>query len=131
MVVRLFLLQVVAILAVAPLATHLSNFPNRPQMVPRDRLIHRHCVTGNWPMVRRWMEAFPNCYVGLTPIVTNPDASQARHVATEVPLDRLLLETDAPYFVPHCYRKQVRRAGGVSRGVFSRGGGHELWWVGN
>ena len=55
------------------------------------------------------MEAFPNCYIGLTPIITNPYAAQARYVAAEVPLDRLLLETDAPYFVPHCYRKQVRR----------------------
>ena len=65
-------------------------------------------------MVRRWMEAFPNCYVGLTPLITNPSALPARAVVAEVPLDRLLLETDAPYFVPSCYRREavVRRLSG-------------------
>ncbi|KAF0298849.1 putative deoxyribonuclease TATDN2 [Amphibalanus amphitrite] len=78
-----------------------------PQMVPRDHLIHRHCITGNWVMVRRWMDAFPNCYVGLTPLITNPHAQQARFLVGEVPLNRLLLETDAPYFVPSCYRRDA------------------------
>ncbi|XP_043190244.1 trithorax group protein osa-like isoform X2 [Amphibalanus amphitrite] len=77
------------------------------EMVPRDHLIHRHCITGNWVMVRRWMDAFPNCYVGLTPLITNPHAQQARFLVGEVPLNRLLLETDAPYFVPSCYRRDA------------------------
>ena len=63
-------------------------------------------------MVRRWMEAFPNCYVGLTPLITNRSALPARFLVGEVPLNRLLLETDAPYFVPNCYRRDTSVRGG-------------------
>lgn len=38
--------------------------------------------------------------IGLTPLVTFPRARHLHHVAAKVPLDRLVLETDAPYFLP-------------------------------
>ena len=38
--------------------------------------------------------------IGLTALVTKPSAKQSHEVARKIPLDRLLLETDAPYFLP-------------------------------
>ena len=38
--------------------------------------------------------------VGLTPLVTFPNAEVLLHVVKMMPLDKLVLETDAPYFIP-------------------------------
>ena len=47
------------------------------------------------------MDYFTNCYIGLTPVVTYRRAWDVQDTAIKVPLHRLLLETDAPYFVPY------------------------------
>ena len=70
------------------------------QMVPRNYRIHCHCFTGNYASCQRWLNTFPNLFVGLTPVITYNSARPAQEVAACIPLDRLLLETDAPYFVP-------------------------------
>ena len=46
------------------------------------------------------MEIFPGSKIGLTGVVTNVNAKEVHEVAKRVPLDHLLLETDAPYFLP-------------------------------
>lgn len=73
------------------------------QMVPRNHRIHRHCFTGDWNEADAWLKKFPNSYIGLTPMVTYTKgrSSGPRDVASNIPLSKLLLETDAPYFVPH------------------------------
>lgn len=45
-----------------------------------------------------------NLYIGMDGPVTFEKATGLHEVAREVPLDRLLLETDAPYLTPHPYR---------------------------
>ena len=45
-----------------------------------------------------------NFYISLSDIVTFRNADQLRDVATRVPLDRLLIETDSPYLAPVPYR---------------------------
>ncbi|XP_038059754.1 putative deoxyribonuclease TATDN2 [Patiria miniata] len=69
------------------------------ESLPRYHHIHLHCYMRNWEGARKWCDAFPNLCVGLTNAVTwgNPGP---RSVAQHIPLDRLLLETDAPYFPP-------------------------------
>ncbi|XP_064605085.1 putative deoxyribonuclease TATDN2 [Liolophura sinensis] len=62
--------------------------------------IHRHCFSLDFEEARRWFDTFPNLYVGLTPLVTYSSAVETHDLARKVPLDRLLLETDSPYFVP-------------------------------
>lgn len=47
-----------------------------------------------------------NLYIGMDGPVTFEKASGLHDVARQVPLDRLLLETDAPYLTPHPYRGQ-------------------------
>lgn len=43
-------------------------------------------------------------YIGLTGLVSFPKADRTREVAARVPLDRLLIETDAPYLAPVPHR---------------------------
>ena len=38
--------------------------------------------------------------VGLTPLITLSQTQDLLEVVKEIPLDRLVLETDAPYFLP-------------------------------
>ncbi len=62
--------------------------------------IHLHCYTGDMEQAKLYMAQFPNLYFGVTNLVTYATATQVHQNATDLPLRRLLLETDAPYFVP-------------------------------
>ncbi len=57
-----------------------------------------HCFTGTWAQARRALDmGFMISFAGN---VTFPKAQQIRDAALEVPLDRILIETDAPYLAP-------------------------------
>jgi TatD DNase family protein len=57
-----------------------------------------HCFTGTWPQAQRALDmGFMISFAGN---VTFPKAQQIRDAALEVPLDRMLIETDAPYLAP-------------------------------
>ena len=45
-----------------------------------------------------------NCYIALGGVVTFKNAVKTKEVAKNIPLDRLLLETDCPYMAPTPYR---------------------------
>ncbi|XP_068214192.1 uncharacterized protein [Palaemon carinicauda] len=70
--------------------------------VPKDHLIHRHCFTDTLEEAEEWMSAFTNVYLGFTGLVTmmNRRARMVRNVVRDIPLNRILLETDTPYFRP-------------------------------
>lgn len=70
------------------------------QCLPRDWLIHLHCFTGEPHVATQFLNEFPNLYLGVCGNVTNPRQANMRTVVCEVPLKRLLIETDAPYHVP-------------------------------
>jgi len=61
-----------------------------------------HCFTGTWPHARRALDmGFMISFAGN---MTFPKAQQIRDAALEVPLDRILIETDCPYLAPIPYR---------------------------
>ena len=63
-----------------------------------------HCFTGNWPQAKRALDmGFMISFAGN---VTFPKAQQIRDAALEVPLDRMLIETDCPYLAPIPHRGQ-------------------------
>ena len=78
------------------------------RMVPRLHPIHWHCATGQWPVIEMCREQFPNSYFGFTPLLNNVNAYNARMVAKALPLDRILIESDAPYFLPQERRGHTR-----------------------
>ncbi|GFO15705.1 3'-5' ssDNA/RNA exonuclease tatd [Plakobranchus ocellatus] len=74
-------------------------------VVPKDHKIHLHCFSRGFAAAQEWLDAFPNMCLGLTPLISYSSAVEAIDTATHIPLDRLLLETDAPYFVPGSLKK--------------------------
>lgn len=63
-----------------------------------------HCYTGTPDYAKKFLAL--GFYVGFTGIVTFKNAANVRASVAVVPLDRLLLETDAPYLAPEPYRGQ-------------------------
>jgi TatD DNase family protein len=61
-----------------------------------------HCFTENWEVAQKAMEL--NFYISFSGIITFPKASQIKEVAQKMPLERILIETDAPYLAPIPYR---------------------------
>jgi TatD DNase family protein len=57
-----------------------------------------HCFSGDWEHAERAMEM--GFLISLAGNVTYPKAQPLRDVAARVPLDRLLVETDAPFLAP-------------------------------
>ena len=61
-----------------------------------------HCFSGSkelalWLVERGW-------YIGFTGVVTFKNAHKAVEVAQNIPLDRILIETDCPYMAPEPFR---------------------------
>lgn len=61
-----------------------------------------HCYSGTVAEVQDCLDM--NFYISLGGPVTFKNAKEAKEVAQIVPLDRLLVETDAPYLAPHPFR---------------------------
>ena len=61
-----------------------------------------HCFTEDWTMAKSALDM--GYYVSISGIVTFKTAEQVREVAKQVPLDRLLLETDSPWLAPVPHR---------------------------
>ncbi|RIW29880.1 TatD family deoxyribonuclease [Bacillus salacetis] len=61
-----------------------------------------HCFSGSPETARVCLEM--NFLISLGGPVTFKNAKKPKEVAEEVPLDKLLIETDCPYLAPHPYR---------------------------
>lgn len=61
-----------------------------------------HCFTEDIDTALRAVDA--GFYVSFSGIVTFKNASDLRAIAAELPLDRILVETDSPYLAPVPYR---------------------------
>lgn len=57
-----------------------------------------HCFTESWEMAQQAMDL--GFYISFSGIVTFKNAKNVAAVAEKVPLERLLIETDAPYLTP-------------------------------
>lgn len=61
-----------------------------------------HCFSGSVETAKQCMEM--NFMISLGGPVTFKNAKMPKQVATEIPLEYLLVETDAPYLAPHPHR---------------------------
>jgi TatD DNase family protein len=61
-----------------------------------------HCFAGDAEMARECLEM--GFHLAFGGVATFPKSTEAREAAALVPMDRLLLETDAPYLAPVPYR---------------------------
>ncbi|MBM7716710.1 TatD DNase family protein [Bacillus thermophilus] len=61
-----------------------------------------HCFSGSAESAKECLRL--NFYISLGGPVTFKNAKKPKRVAEQVPLDKLLIETDCPYLAPHPYR---------------------------
>ncbi len=61
-----------------------------------------HCFSGSWETAKQCLDL--GFYISFGGPITYKNAKQPKEVLAKVPLDKLLLETDAPYLTPHPLR---------------------------
>jgi hydrolase, TatD family len=61
-----------------------------------------HCFTEDWEMAE--LAIALNFYISFSGIITFQNAKALKEVAKQVPLEKVLIETDAPYLAPVPYR---------------------------
>lgn len=64
-----------------------------------------HCFTESWEVAEQALAL--GFYISFSGIVTFKTAQELKEVAKRVPLDRLLIETDAPYLAPVPFRGKM------------------------
>ena len=72
-----------------------------------------HCFTGEWEHARRALDS--GFLISFAGNITFPRAENIREVAARVPLDRMLIETDAPFLAPLPYRGKRNEPAWVGR----------------
>lgn len=70
-----------------------------------------HCFSGSWETARMCLDM--NFYISFGGPVTFKNAKQPKEVLAKTPIDRLLVETDAPYLTPHPLRGKRNETGYV------------------
>ena len=66
-----------------------------------------HCFTENLDVALRAIEL--GFYISFSGIVTFKNAQTIKEVATQIPLDKMLVETDSPYLAPMPYRGKTNQ----------------------
>ena len=72
-----------------------------------------HCYSGSLEMARELIKR--GWYIGFTGVLTFKNARKAVEVASTIPLDRLVLETDCPYMAPEPFRGKRNDPGKLYR----------------
>ncbi len=68
-----------------------------------------HCFVEDWETAQKAMAM--NFYISFSGIVTFKNAKEVQEVAKQVPLERMLVETDSPYLTPVPYRGKPNQPG--------------------
>ena len=68
-----------------------------------------HCFTESWEVAQGAMDL--GFHISFSGIVTFKNASALREVAKQVPLERMLVETDSPYLAPVPFRGKTNEPG--------------------
>ncbi len=94
-------------LADKPLIIHTRDAREDTIRIMREEQADRaggvmHCFTETWEMARQALDL--DFYISFSGIVTFKNAASLREVARQVPLERLLIETDSPYLAPVPHR---------------------------
>ena len=83
-----------------------QDFPDLP--------IYFHCWGYDVASLSRVLEGFSSVFVWFCGNVTYKKATELRDCLIEIPLEHLLLETDAPYLAPQCVRGSINHPALVS-----------------
>ena len=72
-----------------------------------------HCYSGSAEMAKELVKR--GWYIGFTGVLTFKNARKAIEVASSIPLDRIVLETDCPYMSPEPFRGRRNDPGKLYR----------------
>ena len=72
-----------------------------------------HCYSGSAEMAKELIKR--GWYIGFTGVLTFKNARKAIEVASSIPLDRIVLETDCPYMSPEPFRGRRNDPGKLYR----------------
>ena len=72
-----------------------------------------HCYSGSYEMAKWLIDR--GWYIGFTGVLTFRNARKAIEVASQIPLDRIVLETDCPYMAPEPFRGKRNDPGKLYR----------------
>lgn len=73
----------------------------------KNSIVIMHCFSGSVEFMRECVKQ--GWYIAIGGVVTFKNAIKMKEVAKEVPLDKLLIETDAPYLTPVPYRGKTNQ----------------------
>lgn len=101
-----------AILAYKPLIIHTRNAVDDTLRIMREEGVEKvggvlHCFTESWEMAKAAIEM--GFYISFSGIVTFKNAKELKEVAKQVPLERILIETDSPYLAPVPFRGKINQ----------------------
>ena len=72
-----------------------------------------HCYSGSAEMAKALIKR--GWYIGFTGVLTFKNARKAVEVASSIPLDRIVIETDCPYMAPEPFRGKRNDPGKIYR----------------
>ena len=72
-----------------------------------------HCYSGSAEMAKELVKR--GWYIGFTGVLTFKNARKAIEVASSIPLDRIVIETDCPYMSPEPFRGKRNDPGKIYR----------------
>ncbi len=90
-----------------PLVIHTRSASEDTIRIMREEKAHEvggvmHCFTETWEVAQAAMDM--GFHISFSGIVSFKSAKELQAVARQVPLDRMLIETDAPYLAPTPFR---------------------------
>eukprot|EP01112_Ceratiomyxa_fruticulosa_P011234 TRINITY_DN3037_c0_g1_i3.p1 TRINITY_DN3037_c0_g1~~TRINITY_DN3037_c0_g1_i3.p1 ORF type:complete len:322 (+),score=39.84 TRINITY_DN3037_c0_g1_i3:473-1438(+) len=92
--------------------------------LPATHPVHIHCFNDSEGYAITLMADFPNLFIGITGQITFAGCGRLRDMVRDIiPLDRILLETDAPYMTPS--KLDESGASGSKHGKGKKGGGKD------
>lgn len=66
-----------------------------------------HSYSGSWEMAKRYLDL--GFYISFSGPITFKNVQKLPEIATKIPLDRILIETDSPYLTPVPYRGKTNQ----------------------
>jgi len=66
-----------------------------------------HCYSEDWEFARELIEFSDEIYFSFSGILTYKKSEKIQEAAKNIPINRILVETDAPFLAPQTVRGQV------------------------
>lgn len=105
--IELFKRQVdIAVLYNKPIIIHCRDSINDAYNILENIEVPKilHCYSGSLEMANRFIKNSDNVYFGIGGVVTFKNSKIVKEVVKNIPLSRIVFETDSPYLSPEPYR---------------------------